>query len=331
MNRRCSTTVRSGSDGIVRSLACVFCFMTTPPEVLLANQRTSPEKQEIHSDNQAYLFAVTPTFGGNNSYQHGKCRGALYAVDAREPKLRWERPLINNVSPITACVSNSGRYVVTFGEWYNYQELPIALYGPNGTLISVFGAFEQLIPYRVGHTDDGQVSLARLGHWLGEFPHSIGGYDWIRHSMFFFDRNEDFFAVRLSNREILVFETRAGRLVDDVWIEIHRTTMLDEGRKYHAFKADLDRLIVLKALRLASSDVPREREDGLFVLNQCKERDSISVLEQSLKDPTSKIVNTKQGRMREYPIRKAAKEALKAMGGKVPENVVTEEKVETKE
>lgn len=184
----------------------------------------------------------------------------------------------------------------------------------------MYGEFRQIVP---DHFGDGPArSITAEG-----LPHVLSGTDWISHSLFFFAPHDEFFVARLSNKGILVFESRLGRLVDDRWKEASQL-LPDRIKKYEELREDLGRLIVLKALQLASSDQSTQRDDGLFVLNQCRDRNSIRILEQAVRDPTGRIINTPQGRLREYPVRKAAIKALTSMGEKVPEGVVTEEKAE---
>jgi hypothetical protein len=288
-------------------------------EIASADDWIPPHHSDTSSENGSYVFHISPTFGGNRPLRPGTCKGTLDAKDGKEFKLIWDRPLINDVCPILAVVSNSGKYVITIGEWYGFRRLPIVVYGIEGRLINVYGELEQIIPYYIEGPDHGFAT----GNGLSS---SIGGRDWLSNSLLFFDPSEDFFIVRMSNKETMVFETKSGRLTEDTWKKFNSDS--DKIEKYDALKKNLGRLIITKALQLVSSDQSEEQEKGLFVLNQCKDSDSIKVLEDALKDPTSKIIDNPQGKVRKYPIRKAASEALKSIGEIIPENVVTEERVE---
>lgn len=51
---------------------------------------------------------------------------------------KWTAPLSNRVAPVSALVSDSGRYVVTFDNWdqVGYGDDVVAVYdGSNGTLL----------------------------------------------------------------------------------------------------------------------------------------------------------------------------------------------------
>lgn len=281
----------------------------------------TPQKSTELSENGKYEFRITPS--KEKSGQPGDCHGALYAKNNNSWKLCWERSLINNVCPIRTLVSNSGKYIVTIGEWSNYEEFPIVIYDAGGRLINAYGKLKQLVPI---FSDQNVKGIPLPYSWHGKHLSSTWyGRDWLSHSLFFFEPNDKYLIVRLSTGEVLLFATFDGRLVDDRWKQEER---FFHDKDYDELKESLGSLIVLKALKLASSDLKEEKDDGLFVLGQCTDRDSIDTLEQAMKDSTFRIVNTPQGRIREYPIRKAAIEALKARGEKIPDSVIIEEKAE---
>jgi hypothetical protein len=286
--------------------------------VAFADTWMAPESWETYSDNHAFVFRIIPT-NDNHPYAPGNCSGVLYAKNGDELKVRWERPLVNNRCPIKAAVSNSGKYVITFGEWGNYEKLPIVVYGERGRLINVYGDLEQIMSRSYSPLDHGLASGTGL-------PSSISGRHWLSNSLAFFESNEDFFVVRMSNRETLVFETQSGRLVDEHW---KMTNRLFPGavEKYENLRKNMGRLIILRSLELASSGQSDKRENGLYVLNQCHDRDSRDILKEALRDPTSRVIEQPQGKVREYPIRKAAKEALEMLEEKVPESVIVEERI----
>lgn len=283
-----------------------------------------PESSDTFSENGAYMFRIIPKPHSDKPRLFGTCRGMLYAKKGAEMLLQWERPLVNDICPLDAYVSNSGKYVITVGEWHEYEKLAVVVYGVNGCLVNVYGELRQIVD---------------LSHFVPAMPpysdgeaiaYSNSGWHWLSRSLMFFGPNDEYFVMRLRNKDIVVLETATGQLIDGRWKAAQRLSP-NRIEEYDAFKKTLGRLAVLKALKLAASDLREEKADGQFVLNQCRDHDSIHVLEQALKDSTSKSIDTPQGRLREYPIRKAAKKALEAAGEKVPESIVTEEKVETKE
>ena len=289
-----------------------------------ASEWPYPESLRQPAANNEYEFRVAPVTRDKRGKSFGACRGTLYERKDNKLALVWERSLINDFCPNRFCVANSGKYVVTLGEWSHYEDLPIVVYGANGSLVNVYGRLRQLLPRFPSNfmhsgriTDEGIPSEGRFGR------------NWLRHSLFFFASNDNFFVVRLSNGEILVFETHSGEVIDEQWKDANRI-FPEKMRNYEDLTCSLPGLVVKEALRLASSELPKEKEDGQFVLSQCRGHETVRVLKEALSQSISRIVSTPNGQIRQYPGRKAAKEALMAMGEKVPEDVITEEKVETK-
>lgn len=290
------------------SVCCSLCVLSLL--AILASRACAdiwdvPKTKETISENGKYVFRIVPALRDHDRRQRGTSRGILLTKNGEELVLQWGRPLVNDICPIDARVSNSGKYVVTVGEWYDYEKLPFVLYTVKGSLINVYGKLEQLLP---DDCDDPKKQL----------PYSLSGRHWLSHSLLFFEPNDEFFVVRLSTKDILVFDLWLGELVDDKWID--GNFMFPERiKKYADLKENLARLVVIEALRLTSSKRHKERDDGQFVLSQCRDPKSIRILQDAMHNPTSRIVDTPQGKIREYPIRNAAREALMAMGEMFPE------------
>jgi len=100
---------------------------------LHADTWASPEKKDYASSSGQYVFTVEPSA----EFQPGRCKGTLSSITANKRVICWSRPLINNVSPVSAFVADSGRYVVTLDEWHNVGDFPVVIYGPLGSLIYV--------------------------------------------------------------------------------------------------------------------------------------------------------------------------------------------------
>jgi len=61
----------------------------------------------------------------------------MYKVADGEEKLIWEQKLINRIAPVTAIVSNDGKFLVTFDNWHSmkYGVDVMAYYNEKGELI----------------------------------------------------------------------------------------------------------------------------------------------------------------------------------------------------
>ena len=70
------------------------------------------------------------------------CHATLYKTGENyiDRKVLWERDLENPISPYNAIVTNDGKYVVTFDDWYQLGkgENVMVVYGENGELLRKF-------------------------------------------------------------------------------------------------------------------------------------------------------------------------------------------------
>ena len=124
-----------------------------------ADSWTLPKKQRYYSPNKKYLVEVTPKklesqlkyfedkvnskedAGAEKGLKNNRAMGAfnVRGADGRYSK-RYEFPLVNEVSPVVALVSSSGRYVVTFDNWHSvgYGDDVVVIYRSNGSLIKKY-------------------------------------------------------------------------------------------------------------------------------------------------------------------------------------------------
>lgn len=119
-----------------------------------------PKKEKYYSPNKKYYLEVTPkklesqlqyfkdkvegreNAGASKGVKENRAKGVFYArrADGGYSK-KWEFPLLNEVSPVSAVVSSSGAYIVTFDNWHSvgYGEDVVVIYRSNGDLIKKFG------------------------------------------------------------------------------------------------------------------------------------------------------------------------------------------------
>jgi len=75
-------------------------------------------------------------------------RGVLEKEDgAGHWAMVWDHRLVNDVSPVSAVVSNSARYVVTFDNWHSmgWGDDVVVIYGPNASLVRSL-ALKDILP-----------------------------------------------------------------------------------------------------------------------------------------------------------------------------------------
>ena len=242
-----------------------------------------PSSKTYESVNGRYVFRVTPNFG-KMPPEIGTCRGQLYRRVDDKLKLQWERPLINNIAPLRAYVADSGKYVVTIGEWGNFEELPVVFYGRHGILINVHGRTDQIAPRLV------------IGRAI-----SSGGY-WLANSLCLFGPDDASFIIRLNTGALVLFETEDGELINKRWKTKWRS-FAHQMKLYDEIHAKVSTLVLHEALRLKSSDHPRAREKGQFVLDQQTDAKSVAIIRQ---------IAEQEGT--ESHVRQAAKQALEELG-----------------
>jgi hypothetical protein len=119
-----------------------------------------PKKEKYYSPNKKYCFEVTPkklesqlkyfedkvdgrdNAGAMKGVKENRAKGAFYIrrADGGYSK-KWEFPLVNEVSPVNAIISDSGNYVVTFDNWHSvgYGDDVVVIYRSNGALIRKLG------------------------------------------------------------------------------------------------------------------------------------------------------------------------------------------------
>ena len=77
--------------------------------------------------------------------------------------------------------------------------------------------------------------------------------------------------MRLSTKQVLLFETETCAQIDDKWKK-DRSFSPDKMRMYEEMQAGVKRLILAEALKLTTSKSPEDRKEGNFVLNQYREQ-----------------------------------------------------------
>ena len=119
-----------------------------------------PEKKKYYSSNKKYYLEVTPKKLENQlKYFQDKVAGrsnpgapqgskptgphaSFYVSDGNgNYSKKTEFPLVNEVSPVRAIISNDGAYVVTFDNWHSagYGEDVVVIYRTDGSVVKKFG------------------------------------------------------------------------------------------------------------------------------------------------------------------------------------------------
>jgi TonB family protein len=168
--------------GIATSLEFLFITLTVFSFGVRADEWMLPKKQKYYAPNKRYYLEVTPKklesqlqyfedkvdhkghAGAAEGVKDNWAKGALYArrSDGTFSK-KSEFPLVNEVSPVSALVSNDGKYFVTFDNWHStgYGDDVVVLCRSDGSVIKKFGLEDFLT--------EGDIET---------LPHSVSSIEW---------------------------------------------------------------------------------------------------------------------------------------------------------
>jgi len=143
----------------LKLILCISAFLLSAPIPTPADTWLLPKMKDYFSSDNVYLFKVVPRElnssmdyfmdnmkgRGNPGQRPGGqpyCKGTLAKRDSGDLYLPvWTHPLRNDVAPVSALVSTSGDYVVTFDNWHAIGDGSnvVIIYGPEGKFIREFG------------------------------------------------------------------------------------------------------------------------------------------------------------------------------------------------
>ncbi len=282
---------------------CVALLLALAAQATFA-EWSAIEEMEFESSSGKYALKISPD--ESKEYRPGHCKAVLFKADDKNKTMVWSRYLINNDGPVEVYVSNSGQYVVTMDEWANIGELPLVIYGNRGKLIKVHSVESLGLEEDWEHLEVGEHGNA-----------------WSENSISFFGPEEEVFIVRLRWGKILFLSLVGGGLMDEEWYDAHKGWFMPE-KKWKALHQYVPGQIKKQALLLLHSNKAEDRKTGALVCQQEKIESASLRLKELLKDKEYFTTNDPKEGTRVYYVRKAAKQALEALGQKV-DGVVIEE------
>lgn len=110
------------------------CPALLPSEIARADKWADPAEQEVRSQGGDFLFRIRPFPLSADR----RPIGGLYRIRPHAAEeILWERPLVNDVSPVSAIVAADGRYVATFDDWHRkgFSEHVVVVYDADGEAI----------------------------------------------------------------------------------------------------------------------------------------------------------------------------------------------------
>ena len=249
------------------------------------------EQTEFFSENRKHMLRIEPHLDW--STKPGHCLATLFQGD----KTIWSRYLINNHAPVRVFVADSGKYVITMDEWHNVGDLPVVIYGGRGDLIRVHSTDS------LGLKDDVQ-----------HIKMTISSYWWNEDSISFFGPNDEKLFIRLHWGKWIVLDLLRGDLLqkeEPFFRDDLREQHEQEWQSMVEYRRDK---LATHAFRMLESDEAGDRKTGALICGQEKLTDAIPALRKLLDDEASFKTNVPKEWTRVYFVRKAAKEALEAMG-----------------
>ncbi|MDR6848744.1 hypothetical protein [Sphingomonas sp. BE137] len=100
----------------------------------------------------------------------GQKKGGAHVASARLERLIanrwqvvWERPIVNDVAPVSALIRDDGNYAVTFDDWHGlgYGPNVVVIYGAGGKLVRALG-LSDIVP----------------ADYIKALPHSVSSIHW---------------------------------------------------------------------------------------------------------------------------------------------------------
>lgn len=273
----------------------------------LADEWPPIEKREVFSAHRRHVLVIEPDAA--EEPRPGHCLATLFKQEDGKRTQVWSRCLINDDGPVRAFVADSGDYVLTMDEWGQVGTLPVVIYGPRGDLIRVHNLDS------LGLEDD-----------ILKIRQTLSSSWWNEDSISFFGADEERFFIRLHWGKWIVLELARG----DVFKRLKKADFLrddlyqEHKKKWNELKEYRQRELEAQAIARLASESARERAAGALVCGQEKFAKAVPGLKALLKDEEHYRTNQPKEWTRVYPVRKAAKEALEAMGERV-EGVVVEE------
>lgn len=156
----------------------------------LADSWALPNEKEYCSENNKFCFKVIPkklesqlnyfkdrvagkeNAGADKNTKENYCKGEFFERNEKGKLIKkWSKKLVNEVSPVSAIISNDGKYIVTFDNWHNvgYGDHVVAIYSSQGEVIKKFGLDYFLTKDDISQLPTSVSSIWWHGrHWIDE-------------------------------------------------------------------------------------------------------------------------------------------------------------------
>lgn len=248
-----------------------------------------PQEWRIVSEDGRAIAVISPRAGG-------PAEAKVYRQGRSGDTLVWSGPLVNNEAPVDAFVSDNGNTLVTLDDWVNLGTHAVVIYDEKGRTLA----------------DHDYKALSKSLLKEAEPKAGLSGVLWRRNCIVMFGPRNETLCLRFPAGTVLVFDVATGK---------HLTNEAGQlGEKRDEATAYVQKSLPQVVAKLLVSKSKRDLETGAIVAGQLRLRDTADTLRTLLKDPSGLLIGPDEKHAnwwRYYHIRKAAKDALEAMGYEV--------------
>ncbi len=251
-------------------IACALVFL-----VCASQAETTPTQTDYYSANRTYVLHITPD--QNQPARQGWCLAELCKTTGADRILVWKRYLINNIAPAKVLVADSGKYVVTVGDWGQLDTVPLVVYGAHGEVRKLL-------------TSDTPLP----GVTTADYCAAVLG-DGSMRALLYFGPGDITLFIHLAGNETYALWLEDGELTggDSYWHAIINLGMSHE--EWAALEAFAGKRLAELAMEYIQSPDARLRETGAIVAGELHLRDAIPQLQQILQDQPQDLDPRKVG------------------------------------
>ncbi len=240
------------------------------------------------------MLHITPD--QNQPARQGWCLAELYKTNGADRTLVWKRYLINNMAPAKVLVADSGKNVVTLGDWDVFDTVPLVIYGEHGEIVKLLTSdthFRGMVTF-----DANETGL------LGDLS---------KRALAYFGPGDTTLSIRLDRNETLMIWLQTGEVMDRDWYAFAKSAQVmtkEEREALDAFASTRPAELAMEYLQSADA---RLREIGADVARELSLTEAIPRLQELLQEKTPESDHTNVGvGMGAFPVdpAKAAQRAL---------------------
>lgn len=116
----------------MRTTILIFTFLLISAKIS-ATIWMPPQIKTYYSENKIFMLKVIPNRSSidkqdKNRIEKDSCYGEFYKIQDSDTIKIWTKKFLNKTCPVNAIISDNGKYIVTFFDWYDDGENDIVIY-----------------------------------------------------------------------------------------------------------------------------------------------------------------------------------------------------------